>query len=430
MIQEKETIMETRNKWSKRKTARKTCWLLVAIVLMLMCVQQVSASTAANTTVTNTVTVTYDDATGTNSYTDTAVATFIVLLRAAAPTISSPADIDPTTEATANTLTYTITSNANGEDDYLISTAIANVDLSGETVVINGGSTSITLGGTTLAADVAIGAGSITVPYDSDADGDNTATNGITATDTIIIGGNPYVVSSISEDSGTNITTIGIVGTIAGAAGSIGDVVGEQFQFPIVVTTGTLSAGISNGTHTVTATATSSADNSQFMDQLVDTVITVRRPLLSITKYVQDIVNPVIGSGASYAVDTGSGPLTYYENINVVPLPATVLEYIIVVSNSDPNGGQADNVVISDPIPQFTSYVPNSMRIDPGTGAFSPLGDAAADPDEGEYDSGSKTIWIYAGSGGDDGAGGYGDGNGGTLAAGDTTIGVFQVTLE
>jgi hypothetical protein len=434
MIKKKEIIMNTGKRWSIRQIVSKTVWMLFTSAILLLSTQQVLASTAANTTITNTVTITYDDATGTNSYTDSAVATITVLLRAAAPTITSPADVDPTTEVTLNTLTYTLTSNANGSDDYTISTAVANVDLSGEVIAIVGGPV-FTLGGTTLAADAPIGANSITVPYDSNADGNSAATNGIVAGSTIVVGGNPYVVNSVTENAGANTTTIEIAGTIAGTAGNIGEVVGEQIQFQINLTTGTLTAGITNGTHTLIATATSSADNTRFMDQVDPTVLTVRSPRLSIAKYVQVVNGPaVVGGGSTYGpIDTGSGAgsRTYYQTINA--LPAAELEYIIVVENTDVNGGDAVNVVLEDPIPQFTSYVAGSMRLNPDGGGFVGLNDGQADTDGGEYDNtaGAERIWIYAGTGGSDvGAGTFGDGTGGDLDAGDTTIGVFRVTVD
>ncbi len=424
--------MKTKFAQKRRKSSLMIFCLTAMMVIVLSATPYALASTAENTTITNTVTVTYDDASNNSQDAITAQATVTVALLPSAPTIDSPPNVDDATEGQAITLTYTVIGNANGDDTYTISTGIVeDLNLGEEVSVdINGGTPTITLGGTTLVADTD-GTTAITVPFDGN-DADN-AVNSIEEGDWVVINGVAYQVDTggIDESSGatTNTATITFTAAPPIGSGSAGDVVGEQMQIDVVVTTGDLNGTATSSTHTVTATI---ASGTHSVDQTTSTVITVLRPLLTVVKYVQVVNGPQVGgSGSSYGpIDTGSGAgsITYWQAIDASP--TAILEYIIVVENPDPLGGQATNVVIEDSIPQFTSYVLNSMRLDPGTGVFSPLLDAAANPDEGEYDSGSEAIWIYAGSGGDDGGAGYGDGTGGTLNAGDTTIGVFRVTID
>ena len=132
--------MKNRKRWSRKKPVRKILWLLTAVVLTLIFSQHAFASTAANTTITNSVTVTFDNAAGVAQTAVNATATVIVNLVAAVPTLSSPASIDPATESTLNVLTYTITGNANGADAYTLSTTNTNdANLSAASLVVNGG---------------------------------------------------------------------------------------------------------------------------------------------------------------------------------------------------------------------------------------------------------------------------------------------------
>ncbi len=434
-------------KRNRRRLKKPAIGAVVLFVFFCFTATAAFASTAENTLITNSVTVSYEDAANSPQTDITVSATVTVSIVAAAPTISSPGSIDPTTENTLNVLTYTITGNANGDDGYDLSAANAfDANLAGTaTLQVNGGvagngdpvTGAITIGGTTLAADAAIGANTITVPYDNNADSDAASTNSITAGDTIIIGTNPYVVApgGIVENAGANTTTITLVGNIAGTAGSIGDVVGERMTFIVNVTTSTLTGTNTSGNHTITTTATSQTSGTATVTQATPTVITVRRPLLTVTKYVANITSPVAGGGASIGpLDTGGGggPQTYYTQ-GVTGVPTDTLEYLIVVENPA-GGGQANDVVIQDQIPMYTTYTAGSMLLDPGTGVFGGLSDSETNTDAGEYDptSGSETVWIYAGSGGADTgtAATYGDGAGGSLTSGGTTRGVFQVTIN
>lgn len=389
--------------------------LIFTAAIALLWVPHVFADTAANTRIINSVIVQYSDALGGNPTTSAPVSvTVTVLLVQAAPTLTvTTSNITTAYSGVPYTLDYVISSNANGDDNYAVemseSVASPNLDDPGFTYP---GGTVISLGGTTLAANVLAGANTITVPYD--ATGAVNLVNGIATTEWIVIDGdtlNPRQVQSISHDSVANTTSIVIAGTIAANA-SAGVVVGEYRTFQVEVTTGALTSGTS-GDYTLRTTATSSASGPSADQSPADSLITVRLLSLNVSKYVRN-TNP--------ANTSGSGPYPYdgntYYSADVNGVPTDVLEYIIVVEN--PAGASlATNVIIEDTIPQFTTIVDPSMLLD-GSSI-----DQTVNGDAGRYDTATRTIYIYAGD-----TPGTDDGTGGTLSQGQTTIGQFQVTIN
>lgn len=406
------------------KTIRLAIHIAVALVASAFIPALAMASTAANTTITNTVTVDYED-TASNPYQETASVDILVNLVASAPLLSDPADVDPSTENTGVNLVYTITSTANGPDTYDFSSSdtTSNMDADAGTT-----SPSVSLGGTTLAVDAVATDTFIVVPYDGNDTDD--IVNGIAAGETIVIGANAYVVGTIDE-AGTlsnNTVQIPLNSAITGATVTIGQIVGERRDVTVTVTTDTITTGAS-GTHTIDTIATSSAPALE-ASLASSTVITVRRPVLTVTKYVRNVTVPVVGAGP-YNFD---GETWYSSGVN--GKPTDVMEYLIVVDNSDPAASQADNIVISDPIPQFTTFAPASVLLDDdGTAAdlasFASLDETADDADAAELDSaGNGTIYIYAGVGGDDTIAGAGNGDGGSLAQGESSRVIFRVTID
>ncbi|BBO68327.1 hypothetical protein DSCA_22570 [Desulfosarcina alkanivorans] len=422
--------MKTKVKKRDSKQTVTLFWTAVLLVMVLAAAPWALASTAENTQIVNTVNVTWDDVTGLNSYDTDATSTVTVALLPSQPNIAyAPAFIS--TELTAANLTYTITGTANGDDTYTIAlTNPANATVGGLTLPAS--DTTITdLGGTTL-VEPTDGSFEITVPHDGSTD-TPASINSIVVDDWIVIGGTAYQVTSITEADTSTTSTIQLsnldadLNTLPAPSGSVGDIVGEQQTITIAVTTGAFPGTDTTsveGTHDVDATISWTGDS---VPQATDTVITVRRPLLTVQKFVQ--VAPgsaeAPGGGNSIMVNTGSGNRMYWTNI-VAP-PEATLEYIIRVFNGAAT--DATNVVIEDTIPPFTTYVDNSMKLDPGTGVFEDLNDTTADAGETDGNTPVETIWIYAGNGGSDTDAGGNTGTGGTIAAGATSIGVFQVTI-
>ena len=386
----------------------------------------VYASTAANTTITNTVTVNFANAANVAQTPVEASVDLTVNLVASAPTLSSPADVDPTTENTAVNLVYTITSTANGPDTYNFGSVDTGPSNMNGAATFN--SPSITLGATTLAADAVAGAGFIVVPYDSDA-GNNTEVNGLTAGDTILIGTEVYTVDVIDKAATLNNNTVQIPLTtnIVGATVTTGSIVGEQTTVTVIVTTDFITAGTS-GTHTIETTATSTTDAGAATTQAVPTVITVRRPVLEVTKFVRN-ATPATTFNPGAADITVDG-VDYYA-AGVSGNPGDTMQYLIVIDNSAAGAGVANNIVVSDPVPQFTSFVPASISLDDGTGTFAAQAEAIDSGSAAEFDAtGNGTVYVYAGAGGSDLTAGAGNGTGGTLQPGEISYVIFQVEID
>ncbi|MDF1780328.1 MAG: hypothetical protein P1U67_03430 [Alcanivoracaceae bacterium] len=378
------------------------------------------ASTAANTNISNTVTVNFDDASGNAQTAVTSSVSFSVNLVASAPILSAPADVNPATENTAYNLVYTVTGTANGLDTYNISNASVDTNMDGAPAFA--GDVSIVLGGTTVAADITAGATSFTVPFDGT---DDSIVNGIAVGDTIVLDptgtGEVATVTAIDESTGaaTNTATITVSAALVGSF-TAAQIIGQQDTATVEVTTDTVTTPPS-GTHNVTVTYTSAADAGVTAADSV--LFTVSRTALTVTKYVRNVTTPnTDGLGTSITFDGND----YYDS-GVNGAPAETMEYLVVIENP-PTYAQADNIVVSDPVPLFTTYVANSIQMDVNGGGVTAYADTADNGDAAETDG--TTIYVYAGAGGDDTAAGLGNGTGGSLAGGETASVVFQVTID
>ena len=372
-----------------------------------------SATTAANAVITNTATVNYDDSAGNIQAAIQASASVTVNLVTAAPTLTAPAD-QSTPSTVAIDYTYTITNNSNGLDAYALSTATSAVGANitvGTILFRNSGDTaditSVNLGATSASATAAIGANTITVPNDGTADSE---LGGLVAGDTVIIGGNAYVVSAIT-DTGAGTETLTLTTNLTTNV-SVGDLIAEQTTFILRATAVTT---VSGETYTITTTATDGANPTT--DDVITTVTLIN---LTVTKYVANITAAVVGGGSTITVNTGlgAGSITYYST-GVTGNPGNVLEYVIGIANAA-TSATATDVVISDPVPNFTAQTGN-IALDPGTGTWS---DVATTADNGDFaEVVGATVFIYAGTGGNDTVGG------GSLAISTTTLGAFRVTI-
>jgi len=308
----------------------------LALGLLALAPGLARASTAANTTITNTASVAYNDAGGNAQTAVTASATITVTLVPSAPLLSSPVATS-VNQGQSVVLTYTVTGTANGPDTYTVGATATPTNASTVTPTVP---PNFTLGGTTLAAAAAAGATSITVPYDGVAA--NTAINGLAPGNTIVIGGNAYVIapSGITKNAGANTATVALTSAITGATVAAGSVVGQQTTFNVTVPSGTVTSG-ATGTQSVSTTVTSTTSAGATTTQSSATGITVNRPTLTVTKQVS------VDNGTSYAASAAAPP-------------GTSLIYRIVVTNTGASNATA--VVISDTLPLFLTYVAGSGR--------------------------------------------------------------------
>ncbi|MDQ6975133.1 MAG: hypothetical protein Q9M22_01055 [Mariprofundaceae bacterium] len=400
---------------------------LAVVATLLAAPQTAHAVTAAQSTLKNVVTVSYGDGAG---FTTSVTATnyVIVDLVAAAPTVSAPVD-QGTTTGTSVSYAYTITSNANGSDIVTLTAASTDTNIGAPTVdfysdlglttLIAGGT--VTLGASDVYTNVTIAAAGttvITVPADQTADA---SVNGIIAGDTVSIGGVIFTVASVTDAGGLNsvaTSTITVNGNGTVAALTAGTLVEEQTVIYMAVAVGTL-AGVGDGTHSIVLTVTDGANPT------TDTTLTtISGPSLQVDKYSANLTTAVAGTGTGVVVNT----TTYYP-AGIIGKPTETIGYAIIITNT--GAGDATGVIVTDPIPAYTTYVAASMVLDPYTGegtGFVGLSDAL-NVDPGDLNATSTEITIYAGSGGT-GSGAYAGGTGGTLPAGKVSHVTFSVTVD
>jgi len=390
----KENIMKSRRLNRISKTVLSG---LVLIALLAFSSGSAFASTAADTTIRNTVAVNYDDTAGNAQPEVTASADVTVNLVAATPTLSEPVD-QTTIQATAAIYSYTITSNANGPDTYDLSEFSL-----GETAGINSSSSlfsvaSIDLGASTVAVNVTILANTpVDIVVPSDLDGTDNEVNGIAAGDTVIIGTDTFLVNSVTDNGGVGTSIINVT-TITGAfTANAGDLINEQGIFDLTVTPGTVTDSTNDQTITVVINAQDT--NAAAAVAADETITTVQVPNLSVDKEVST------DGGATFA-------------LTAVANPGDTLTYRITVTNAGTS--DADSVLITDPTPQFTLYTAGTAKSATATGAG--YGDAtntvltdAADADGYDFNITTGDTSTYSV---------------GTVTAGSSVLLFFQVTIN
>lgn len=372
---------------------------------------QVWASTAATATVRNVVTVAYNNAAGTAQTPLVASVDVTINLVQAAATLAVSADVT-TAPGTDAVYTYTITNGANGISTYTPTASIASeTDIGGSTL---SATPAITLGATTVTTGVSILAATptvITVPRDGSAD---SSVNGLADGDTVVIGGLVYAVSGIVDvqapvSPSTAVTT---TITVTGPAQVVtaGMLIVEQQTFTLNVTPGTMTS--TSDAHILVDLSVTDGTNVTNATQTDTTVAAVG---LSVTKLVRNVTNAVVGGGL-----VNYGGQDYYAN-GVTGNPGEVLEYLIVVSKSA-SASSATSVVVTDPIPVFTTFLTTAyaaasgLAIDnAGAGTFTNMTNAA-DPDAGEFAGNNVTFRPGA--------------TAGTMGASAVSRMKFQVTIQ
>jgi len=314
---------------------------MVAAFLAFAGVQTASAVAPANSTITNTASLSY---TGLVTPITASVDVTVQLVPAAA-TVIAPTAVTVAEGQTA-TLTYQIRANANGPDTYTFNapTSVAT-NVTGSSVPAT--PASIILGATAAAAPAAIGATTITVPSDGTA---NNSLNGIVVNDSIVIGGNVYVVSAITDTAAGNQTIT--LATPLTTAVLIGDQIGEQQSFTVSITAGVVTAPATTGTEVISVVSNAS---------VAGTASTPVSGTVNVVKVV--FIKSVSVNGGAFLTtlqNVKSGDILTYRMIAQIP------------ANSTLNG-----VTFTDTIPPFMTYVLNSTTLDVD-GPVGPTAPAAA----------------------------------------------------
>lgn len=421
------------------------------ISLAVLAPKTSEAGTAANATIRNEVTVKYQNAAGTQMDDKTATVDITILLKPATPTLTLVGGNTATIALDGSTdYTYNITTNANGPDNYTLAAALtdmADVGVTPSTVefrtAIGGGGNvvaTVDLGATTAAAAAAIPATtqtSVTVLRDGGPGAEAGKLNKIEVGDTVVFGASATVctVNVVNAATGYGTTTMEVTCPLLVNV-ALGDQIREvQTVYLHVDPAAILPSATGNQTIAVNTTAQDTATVAVATGASA-TSTTVLVSQMTVLKYVRNVsggADEIAGNLAgatSISVDTDGVAKLYYLT-GVKGKPGNTLEYVIAVSTTA-GGGAAQDVKISDPLNSFITYVPGSMKLDPGTGTVgAALADGHNTPDAAEFDTTNNIVYIYAGTGGlDSGAGPFGTGTGGTLAAGTTSYGVYRVTIN
>jgi hypothetical protein len=296
------------------------------------------AVTPANSLLTNTAKLTYaGNATGITS----AVSVTISLVPAIVSGTTTPPDISLAGNQ-SYLGSYVIVSNANGPDDYTITTALNSVGTVTATsapllTVIN-----VNLGATAAIAPVTVGPGNnfITVPSDGLTDGNVNGISAVVGNNMVVINGTTYTVSSIVDNAtGTSTITLS-VDLVADVA--IGDGVYESINVDSTIADIGAAGG---GVNDVVVQVNVESDTNTALDFTDTTTITVVS--VAFTKYVRNTTTPAVGVT----------PITYngvdYYRSGIFAAPNELLEYLLVVTTT---AAGLTSAVAGDTLPEFTSY--------------------------------------------------------------------------
>ena len=415
---------------------RKMLGLLAATFLIAMLLPGTSlALTTADATIFNQATVnyTFQGATSTQS----ANVSVDVTTLGVAPTVTVTPTSPPATptqyilENQEVVYTYTVRSNANGEDVYTIGETTTNTGFStNPTNTLS--AASVTLwGGYAIAVS---GVNTLTFPGGSLAD--------LAGTETLelLVNGTQqqYSINTINAgapDTGTGETLASLVLTPIGTSEQIdlGDVAaGTQIGEYTTVTmthndaldailsaaSGTIETDLTFTTTALTAGGVTDSASAP----TVHTVVTAAQ--VSITKESRNVT-----SGSAFVDNTAITPTS--------ARPGEVIEYRITVTNNHPTLAVTD-IYVDDAIPTYTTQLngqynggTHDVQIDfvddsAGPATTTSYGTSANDGDQAELNGGSLRVTAGSGAGDADSVTPVG----GTLDAGDSAVILFQVTVQ
>ena len=275
----------------------------------------------------------------------------------------SPPSVSGTGEAVfegeSATITYIITTTANGEDIYTLTPELGEIEGVAGTPSLVITPTTVELGATAVWS---VEGDEIIVPFDGAEDG---SINGIVPGESVVIGGQALTVVGVTDTAETS--TIQLSGSIDPAPAQ-GTLVAEFRSVTVTIAdVGSLEEAATPGSISVTLTAQSGADQSSWPNLgLTSVSVGVEMPA-TVELYVRylDGTTPAAssegGSPVTYAYPEEEGP-TYYkpDNVEFTAVPGTTLEYLMVF-----NAGSADreDVVLRANASSFLEYVPGSAKL-------------------------------------------------------------------
>lgn len=370
------------------------------------------ASTSANATIYNQVTVSYQS--GTTNLSAQASASVTVATLAAAPTVTVDTNAQTTTAGSNVDYVYTVRSNSNGPDTYTLN---PNPPTSTNTAV-TAPNNSPSAGSLDLWGGIVVGSGAgyINLPGGSTtglADGDTVelTVNGSVQryTVTITVAGNGASDGVAEVLAQVNLAPVGGADAVTGANVAAGAQVGQYSTITLTQTAGTPNTPGTDGTHVTNltlvttetdgASATVSYTTSNGDGNEVTT--TVSSPAVTITK-TADVANAK---------------------------PGATITYTVTVTNTHASAA-ATNVTVTDAVPDYTTLVTSSGNFATASLNGNPAVaiSTAVDAENANVASGSvagSAISFYLGTGQDGSSA-----TGGSLAAGDAVVITYQVTVN
>jgi hypothetical protein len=286
-----------------------------------------------------------------------------------APTIKEHGDTeDREVEGNKVTVTYTITSRANGPDDYYVAAELFDGEVAGLKMLVDGLSTHILDAGDgaitapmNLGATAAISSNGnvITVPYDKTGGADSV--NGIRAGETVFIGDTEYTVGGVSNTE--DLSTITLEGD-APASLALGTPIAERETFKVVVSGDALLDPAEEVTFTLDvtvgpATPTEGLTGEARLTHTIDAV----EILPSFDRYVRNLNND-----RNPAVE-GEGMEAQYQDNWYFKQDVSAEEgdkvQILIVMNA---GNLADQtpIVLHETLSPFVTYVAESAQLTGG----------------------------------------------------------------
>lgn len=370
--------------------------LLCVVALLATLGAGQAQATGQGATIFNQATLTYD-----GGETKATITVLVALVPAPPIYVSVPNDPGANVSSGSDvSLSYALTARANGADQYSISSASTDscttcsggVTLSAPaaynyyegssgTTPLGTAGAGFTLGSAILAAQTT--SNTVQIPAGSES---NLAGVSQVAIETSVGVYHSYTVGTITPGSVAALdtpevpTTVVLTPTVGGpldggapigdgTGGTIqlgaGTVIGEVITFRAVVTTGTFDGAATDGTHNITFTAESDTDTTlEVADSVTITVVPVS---VTIVKEVANVTDPTLGPSCSPAPCFGGTG-------SVQAKPGHTLRYRIraSVASTEPN---ATNSKLYDVVPQYTTYIADSLRINGSLHTVAPATD-------------------------------------------------------
>ena len=262
-------------------------------------------------------------------------------------------------EGESATITYIITTTANGEDIYTLTPELGEIEGVAGTPSLVIAPTTVELGATAV---LSVEGNEVTVPFDG---AEDNSINGIVRGANVVIGGQALTVVGITDTEETS--TIQLSGSMNPAPAQ-GTLVAEFRSVTVTIANvGSLEEAATPGSIPVTLTAQSGADQSLWSGLGLASVSVGAEVPATVELYARylDGTTPAAssegGSPVTFAYPEDDGE-TYYkpDSVEFTAVPDTTLEYLMVF-----HAGSADraDVVLRANASSFLEYVPGSAKL-------------------------------------------------------------------